>query len=315
MRAEAAFVLCLVSAAAGELSGQARTYPLNCRGGAGLAFDTIIVVPDSDRVRLWLTFAASPAAAGPEGQGLQPGTCAWVDRGLTDGEPRRIQLVIGTSDSTPARSVRDSSEYWGFLAYNSDSGYINAPGYRHWHASSPPIAPAAPAPTAMRARGFPLPFDIRYLPLLAVAWLLVAWAPMLIMTGRWSNWRRLADLYPDQNSGRGTSFRTGQMVMRLTVYRGGARLTTDGSHLHFAMSPFMRPGHQPFSVPWSDIHMSRDGWPWFPLKGRPVVRLSLAQHPDLRILVQVRDGERIVAGSAGQLALDDPRELVETAHR
>ena len=75
-----------------------REYPLNCRGGAGLVFDTLLVEPDSNRVRLMLTFAANTTPSGLEGQGLQPGSCAWVDRALSDAEPRRIQLTIGTSD-------------------------------------------------------------------------------------------------------------------------------------------------------------------------------------------------------------------------
>ena len=76
-----------------------REYPLNCRGGAGLVFDTLLVETDSNRVRLMLTFAANATPSGPEGQGLQPGSCAWVDRALSDAEPRRIPLTIGATDS------------------------------------------------------------------------------------------------------------------------------------------------------------------------------------------------------------------------
>jgi hypothetical protein len=97
------------------------------------------------------------------------------------------------------------------------------------------------------------------------------------------------------------------MVIGMSNYRGGARLTADDSQLHFAMGPLLRPGHPPFSVPWSDITASRDGWPWFPFKGKPVIRLTLAKHRALRILLQVSDGERIVEASGGRLELSEPR--------
>ena len=58
-----------------------------------------------------------------------------------------------------------------------------------------------------------------------------------------------------------------------------------------------------------DITASRDEWPWFPLKGHPMVRLTLAKAPNLRVLIPVRDGERILAGSEGRLSLDEPHVL------
>jgi hypothetical protein len=295
-----------------------REYPLNCRGGAGLTFDTVGVASDSGRVRLALTFAANPTASGPEGQGLEPGTCAWVDRPLSEPELRRIQVTIGTADSTPRQSVRDADVYWGFLAYNSDSGHITGVGYRHWQASSPPlprpaaVAVAAPAPVTLPWKIGA--FDVRYLPLLGLACGALLWAPMVTLIGRWSGWRRLAHHYPNRNTGHGRSFRSGQLVMHMSVYRGGVRLTPDESHLHFATSSFARPGHPPFSVPWSDIDVAYGEWPWFPLKGHPVVRLTLAADRGHRILVPVKDGKRIVAASDGRLSLSEPRAMAVGAH-
>ena len=110
-----------------------------------------------------LTFAANATPSGLEGQGLQPGSCAWVDRALSDAEPRRIQLTIGTSDSAPEQTVRDSGMYWGFLAYNSGSGALTGVGYRHWHAASPPgplrqpVAVVAPRGPRQRGAAFPSP--------------------------------------------------------------------------------------------------------------------------------------------------------------
>ena len=284
-----------------------REYPLNCRGGGQLVFDTLGLSPDTGGpVRLSLTFAVSPAAAGPEGQGLQPGTCAWVDRTLNREEPRRLRFTLGSGDSTPRLTVRDTAVYWSFLAHNSDSGHLTAVGYRHWHASSPPLGQASQAPARASIRQRWLPFDPRLLPLLAIGWMLIAWGPFLMLCGVWSGWRRLAGLYPTRDRGMRRAFRSAPMVMGMTNYRVGVRLTPDDTHLHFSMSALVRPGHPPFSVPWSDIEARRDAWPWFPLKGLPFVRLILARDPDLRILVPASDGQKLVAASGGRLELREP---------
>ncbi|HEU4829778.1 MAG TPA: hypothetical protein VFT04_11350 [Gemmatimonadales bacterium] len=294
-----------------------REFPLNCRGGAGLVFDTLLVVADSDRVRLMLTFAANATASGPEGQGLEPGSCAWVDRPLSDAEPRRIQFALGTTDSAPARTVRDSGMYWGFLGLTTDSGYIAGVGYRHWHASSPPRPNASPTLAAASAqaatqapsrRSFPLPFDVRYLPLFMIGIGAIIAAPSIVLMGRWSGWRRLAERYPDRNASRGTSLRSGQLVMNKSLYKMGVRFTLDESHLHVTMSMLARPGHQPFSVPWSDIAASRDEWPWFPFKGEPMVRLTFAAYPEIRVLVRMPVGLRLAEASGGRLWIDGMRE-------
>ena len=288
---------------------QHREYPLNCRGGRQLVFDTLSSSSDTaTKLTLLLTFGANSTASGPEGQGLRPSTCAWVDRPVSAGEPRQLRVTLSTSDSAPSATVRDTGMYWGFLAYNSDSGHISAVGYRHWQAFSPvhkPAPAASPSPTTTR-RGAWLPFNPRHLHWYVLGWMLVVGVPMLFVTGRWSGWRRLARLYPHRNTGLGDSFRARPLVMGLTNYRGGARVSADAAHLHFSMGALLRPSHPPFSVPWSDVSASLDAWPWFPFKGDPVVRLTLARQSALRILLPVKDGERIVAASGGRLQLTGP---------
>lgn len=284
-----------------------RERPFTCRGGPGLVFDTLAA--DTGSVRLSLTFTASARAVGLEGQGLEPGTCGWVERSFGEREPRRVHVMIHASDTTPRRSMLDSGLYWGFLAYPTDSGHIGVAGYRHWHASSPPqpyaLPPAATAaPVGQSRRSFPLPFDVRYLPLFAIAMGVILGIPSVALTGRWSGWRRVAKRYPDRNTRRGISFRSGQLVVNQSIYKTGVRFTMDESHLHAAMSLLARPGHRPFSVPWSDITASYDEWPWFPFKGHPMVRLSLAADPGLRILVKAGDGRRIAEASGGRLTID-----------
>lgn len=149
----------------------------------------------------------------------------------------------------------------------------------------------------------PLPFDARYLPLFAFGMAVIVGVPSTALISRRSGWRRLAERYPDQNRGAAKSFRSGPVVMNKSIYKAGVRFTVDDLHLHFAMPAMARPGHPPFSVPWSDIGASSDEWPWFPFKGEPMVRLTLANEPDLRILVKRRDGMRIAEASGRRLAI------------
>jgi hypothetical protein len=270
-------------------------------------FDTIS--PPSDtaaELRLSLSFIAGRSAAGMEGQGLEPSTCAWLDRPVNRDEPRQIRFTPAIGDSTPQRTVRDSSVYWSFLAYNSDSGHLTGVGHRHWNAASAPATIGHPVGAPVPPKGNWLPFNPAHLHWYVLAWVLIVWVPILPLLGLWSGWRRLAGLYPDRNLGRGRPFRCGQVVMAMANYRGGVRLTPDESHLHFSIWALVRPGHPPFSVPWSDITASRDEWPWFPFKGNPVIRLTLARHRSLRILLSRSDGERLVAASGGRLHLNEP---------
>lgn len=279
-----------------------REFPLNCRGGAGLVFDTLGPVADTaTRVRLSLRFTASLRAAGWKGEGLTPSTCAWVDRPLKGTEPLRIHVRLGAGDSTPRLTLRDTTLYWSFLAYNTDSGYFHGVGHRHWKADDAVVARAPAA--AASPRGWT--FEVWHLPLYVLGWMLIVGIPATTLLGVWSGWRRLAALYPSRPAKGGGRFRC-SLVMRLTHYRGGARLAPDDSHLHFSVWPLYRPGHRPFSVPWSDVSISRDEWPWFPFKGVPMMRLTLARNRSIRILVQVSVGEGIIAASGGRLKLSHP---------
>ena len=280
-----------------------REFPLNCRGGERLVFDTLGPVADTaTRVRVSLRFTASPRAAGWKGEGLEPSTCAWVDRPLNGAEPLRVRVTVGADDSTPRLTPRDTNLYWSFLAYNTDSGHFQGVGYRHWKADEAFVA-STPAPPVDPRRRI---FDVRHLPLFMLGWVLigglVVGLPLHTLLARWSGWRRLAALYPSKPIHRGRRFKCG-LIMRVTHYRSGVRLTADDSHLHFSVVALFRPGHRPFSVPWADVAVSRDEWPWLPFKGLPVMRLTLARDPGIRILVQVSVGAGIIAASGGRLEL------------
>jgi len=281
-----------------------REFLLNCRGGERLVFDTLEPLADSPtRLRLALTFAPSRRAAGWNGEGLAPSTCAWVHPPLHGAEPRPVRFAPAAGDSTPQLTLRDTSLYWSFLAYNTDSGHFRGVGYRNWQrTSTPPVAVGLPPASELR-------FAFRQVPLYAVGlilivgWMLIAWIPSFTLLGMWSGWRRLAALYPSRPVRDGRLFRCDFLIMRITWYRSGTRLTADDSHLHFSVIALFRPGHPRFSVPWADVTVSRDGWPWLPFKGRPVMRLTLARDRGIRILVPVSLGEGIITASRGRLQL------------
>lgn len=288
-------------------SDRRREFPLNCRGGEQLAFDTLGLVADTSTLLLLsVRFTTSARAAGWNGEGLEPSTCAWVDRPLDGAEPLRVRFTLGIGDSTPRLTLRDTSLYWSFLAYNTDSGHFHGVGYRHWRtgdaavADRPRMDDLHSFPERRESAGFR--FESRHLPLYVVGWMLISWIPFTTFFGMWSGWRRLAALYPSRPVHGSRRFRCG-LIMRIANYRSGTRLTADDSHLHFWVAPLLRPGHPPFSVPWADVAVSRDQWPWFPLKGHPVMRITLARDRDIRILVPVSVGEGIIAASGGRLEL------------
>jgi hypothetical protein len=76
-------LLCFASAA------HAQTYPIKCRSG-GLSSFTLSVTG-----ALRIAFQKAPAAAGPNGVGLLPGQCAWVDRPVNANEPSHLSIPTG----------------------------------------------------------------------------------------------------------------------------------------------------------------------------------------------------------------------------
>jgi hypothetical protein len=299
-----------VQSAPDSVQNRHRGFPLHCRGGEQLAFDTLGPVTDtSTKVGLSLRFTAGPRAAGEKGEGLEPSRCAWVDRPLNDAEPLLVRFTVGIGASLPRVTLRDTMLYWSFLAHNTDSGYFRGVGYRLWWSDDAAAAgrPRMDDPAALsqgsESTGFR--FEFRHLPLYAIGWTLIVWVPVMTLVAARNGWRRLAAHYPSRPAHGGRRFRC-SLVMRITRYRGGVRLTADDSHLHFSVVPLFRPGHPPFSVPWTDVTASRDGWPWFPFKGLPVMRLTPAKEPGIRILVRMSVGEGIIAASGGRLQLSQP---------
>jgi hypothetical protein len=130
-------------------------FQLRCRGGAGYEFRSLgfrQVGQQQLRMAVAFVFASGGAAAGTKGEGLQPGTCAWVDRPLNSSEPKEVHLIIpaylqigiGTIDTSPSAAERhpdlpsmmaylkDQSHYWSFTAFNTNNGYFDTTAHGYW---------------------------------------------------------------------------------------------------------------------------------------------------------------------------------------
>lgn len=135
------------------------TYQMLCRGGGGLSFRQAGSERSStgeDIVTLQLTFKKGGQAAGPQGGGLGPGQCSWVDRPVNQQEPFKLRfetranaqlrqsLSGGSVDrsSTAAERYPDATSipaylrgpghYYSFRVYNSNEGYFIATGSKYF---------------------------------------------------------------------------------------------------------------------------------------------------------------------------------------
>jgi hypothetical protein len=140
--------VCLLPAAVGAQ----QTYELRCRGVyAGptpLTFDNQTGRQGDGTLVVAMRFRASPRAAGADGSGLEPGTCAWIDRPLNSAEPRLLWFVAQEypnpnandpllAERVPSKGAMtlylyEAERYWSFFAYNTGQGHLRATSHRYW---------------------------------------------------------------------------------------------------------------------------------------------------------------------------------------
>ncbi|MDQ2938274.1 MAG: hypothetical protein M3R67_12330 [Acidobacteriota bacterium] len=109
-------------------------YPLMCRGGGTLVTG---IAPGERNIGFSFTRGSKPA-----GEGLAPGECSWMDRGMYTNEPDRLsQHVEDTSDSLKVggtlapenrwyEELHSSDSYWTFMVSNNGRGQLIATSAR-----------------------------------------------------------------------------------------------------------------------------------------------------------------------------------------
>jgi hypothetical protein len=160
---------------------------IRCRGysrpgGSEYVFFTINSRPSPTGetiVNYEIAFTPGMQAAGPRGEGLRPGECAWVDRPIGDAGPLRIrfetvanaqlkqQLHGSAVDRSPTAAesypdvktipiyLKGDNRYWSFGGVTNAGSYFQATGHGYWKPPARDPSPTEPA----RRRGdlFPKP--------------------------------------------------------------------------------------------------------------------------------------------------------------
>jgi len=140
------------------------TYKLLCRGGGSMTTQRGGPVPDANGVEMVvivLRFARSIKAAGPQGQGLEPGQCSWIDRPLNQREPVELRFKThlhappnpgkgGKASSEAERFpdafsipeyLKDENHYYSFKAYYENSDRLRATESTYFKPTSDKPAP------------------------------------------------------------------------------------------------------------------------------------------------------------------------------
>jgi len=99
------------------------SYPLLCRGGDSFKLTTGGPAGSKD-----VGFTFSPGA-NPAKDGLMPGQCTWLDRGMRAGEPGRLAQSSGSAGAW-TKELNSSDSYWTFNVYNAGE-QLRATGAEH----------------------------------------------------------------------------------------------------------------------------------------------------------------------------------------
>src|SRR6266851_8029928 len=115
-----------------EAARMQQSYALVCRGSANLE---IGIAPNEGNIGFVFTRGTKPAS-----QGLAPGECSWVDRGVRPEEPDRLsQHVEPNSPSLRGNlapenrwyeELHSPDKYWTFQVYNNEQGQMIVNGAR-----------------------------------------------------------------------------------------------------------------------------------------------------------------------------------------
>src|SRR5436190_16640471 len=127
-------------------------YPLVCRGGPGMAIGS---GPGVGNIGFRFTRGTKPAR-----EGLAPGECSWMDRGMYPNEPDRVsqhvEQVVGTPENSWYEELHSSDRYWTFMVSNNGAGQLVATSARPTAGIDlPPKTKTVPAPEVPAPGGKP----------------------------------------------------------------------------------------------------------------------------------------------------------------
>jgi len=126
-------------------------YPLICRGGGGLV---VGIAAGERNIGFIFVHGTKPA-----GEGLAPGECSWVDRGMYPSEPNSVsQHVEESSESLKVggtlapenrwyEELHSSDSYWTFMVSNNGRGQLIATSARPNNKKD--VSPTARVPSAI----------------------------------------------------------------------------------------------------------------------------------------------------------------------
>jgi hypothetical protein len=122
------------SSAVLNTNAQVNYAELRCRGGADLfRLDNLGTIEGTADILLGISFSPSTKPAGADSLGLEPGSCGWLDRMLTDLEPQQIQFRITPAEASAlAAYLQDSNNYWSFIIADTARGYYQTSSHQAW---------------------------------------------------------------------------------------------------------------------------------------------------------------------------------------
>lgn len=125
-------ILSMCSAVCGmaTLASAQPSYPLICRGGPSLRFQSHAGNTQHTSNILGLFFARGRRPAGPDGRTLAPGQCSWVDRGMRSDEPDILQQEVAANVTSQVwvKALKDSKTLWTFYVFNTGQGVMRITG-------------------------------------------------------------------------------------------------------------------------------------------------------------------------------------------
>ena len=97
------------------------SYPLRVRGGGKLrCVAEATKTPSLVKLIVQFEFGTAPARAG-----LRPGQGSWLDRGMRQGEPTRLEYYIQENDAQRIIDyLKSPANYYSFECYNTNKGYM-----------------------------------------------------------------------------------------------------------------------------------------------------------------------------------------------